>query len=321
MMLLVPLLATAAAARVMDSVPDVPRGWAFVRAAQPHDAVSLHVAMRQQYATELEQKVLGVSTPGHADYGKHLSLHELRSYTAPSDETNATVSSWISAYGIKPTVNNNWITFTTSVATANRLLDTKFDWYQHEAGGSPKLRTFSYSVPDELADHVDMIQPTTRFGQLESQRSTIFKMERLGNSFPATVQSLVDANTDSVAALCGPGVTPKCLKTLYNVNYTASPENNSVAFSSYLEQYARYDDLQAFQAKYVPEAQGQNFTVVMLNGGENDQTSDEDSGTGRISPLCRTGLTRSRGSKPGRAVSKRYQPSDPHHGIQYRWTW
>lgn len=80
---------------------------------------------------------------------------------------------------------------------------------------------------------------------------------------------------------CTP-VTPECLKALYNINYTPSANDNLVAFSSYLEQYARYTDLQAFETSFVPSAIGHNFSVQLVNGGLDNQTSTRDAGMCRL---------------------------------------
>jgi tripeptidyl-peptidase-1 len=234
------------------------------------------VALRQRRPAELEQAVMEISTPGHARYGKHMSREEMRTYTAPTKRAVDDVTAWLEEYGIKYTRDNDWISLSTTVRVANDLLDTKFAWYQYADDHTPRLRALSYSVPDAIADHVDLVQPTTRFGQLGAKRSTIFEMHIVDDDGEVSAQSInVDAAPD---ATCGSTITPDCLKSLYNIKYTAKPDGNLVAFASYLEEYARYSDLQSFENKYVTQAKGQNFSVVTINGGLNDQSSSDDSG-------------------------------------------
>ena len=65
---------------------------------------------------------------------------------------------------------------------------------------------------------------------------------------------------------------------LYNVHYKASPNNgNRIAYASFLEEYARYSDLNYFVGNVTPYAQGQNFSVVSIAGGLNDQSARNDS--------------------------------------------
>ncbi|KAK3989637.1 peptidase S8/S53 domain-containing protein, partial [Cladorrhinum sp. PSN332] len=275
-MLLLPtlLLAAAASARVMDTLAAIPQGWKHLRSAEPEEKVLLRVGLKQQHAQALEQAVLDMSTPGHVNYGKHMTRDELKSYTAPSEAATSAVVGWLQAHGIQPAVDNDWVTFTTTVDKANRLLDARFAWYRYSDDKTPKIRALSYAVPDEVARHIDLVQPTTRFGQPNAQRSTIFDVYR-----PERVHGSKFALADDQAPPnCGRTIVPSCLRDLYNVKYTPSNDPaNKVAFASFLEQYARYDDLQKFQAQYLPAAKGQNFTVELVNGGLDDQQSWEDS--------------------------------------------
>ncbi|KAL1853632.1 hypothetical protein VTK73DRAFT_8919 [Phialemonium thermophilum] len=275
--ILLSVLATLASARVFDSLHAVPKGWRELRAARSDDAIALKIALRQSRPAALEQAVLEISTPGHPNYGMHMTRDELRAYTAPSESAVADVTAWVRRHGARYSVDNDWISVSTDVGTANQLLNTTFSWYEYEGGGGPKLRTLAYSVPDEVADHVDLVQPTTRFGQLGSQKSTIFEMTIVDESVPAQLHAHVDLSgaADAVDVACTGVVTPDCLKSLYHINYTASADGNLVAFASYLEQYARYADLQTFETNYVPQAKGQNFSVTLINGGKNDQNSAE----------------------------------------------
>ncbi|KAH9899046.1 tripeptidyl-peptidase [Xylariomycetidae sp. FL2044] len=280
MLSLLTLFAAVATARVMDSLAAVPNGWTELRRASPDEPISLRIALRQQHAAALEQAVIQVSTPGHPKYGKHLSRNELRSYTAPTEQTVSTVVNWLTENNAETYVKNDWITFSTDVATANDMLNATFSWFEYESGGDPKLRTLSYSVPDEIASHIDLVQPTTRFGQLGAKKSTIFDIQYL--------DSMEDEPEDIFAAAAPPAecstsrITPACIKALYGINYTPSPEGNLVSFCSYLEEYARYSDLESFEDQYLPSALGQNFTVELVNDGLNDQASTDDSGEANL---------------------------------------
>lgn len=285
-MLLLALLASAVSARVLDSLPAVPKGWKEVRTATPDEPIALRIALRQQHSDALEQAVLEISTPGHPNYGMHMTREEVRSYTAPSAQAVSDVTQWIRQYSIKHQVDNDWISISTTVSTANALLNTTFGWYEYEGGGGLKLRTLSYSVPDEVAGHVDLVQPTTRFGQMGAKKSTIFEMTIVDEDETVKTPSAAGSKeADIAAATCSSTITPDCLKSLYNIKYTAKPDGNLVAFSSYLEEYARYSDLQTFETQYAPAAKGQSFSVTLVNGGLNDQQSSDDSGKSRPSSV------------------------------------
>ncbi len=159
-MLALVLLAAAATARVMDSVPAVPEGWRLVRAAVPSDP-----ARAEDGAPPAGRAGAGASHARRVDAGPlklrppPIAREQVRSLAAPSDAAVAEVSAWLREHGVWPDVDNDWITIRTSVGRANELLDAEFGWYQFGASGAPLLRTLAYSLPDDLADHVDMVQP------------------------------------------------------------------------------------------------------------------------------------------------------------------
>src|SRR5439155_385990 len=112
-LLLLAAAAAGASARVVDSLPGVPRDWVEVRAARADEPITLSIGLRQQRAAELEQAVLEISTPGHALYGRHLSRDELRAYTAPSSAALAAVHAWLDDHGIAHyAIDNDWVTLT-----------------------------------------------------------------------------------------------------------------------------------------------------------------------------------------------------------------
>ncbi|KAK3345588.1 peptidase S8/S53 domain-containing protein [Neurospora tetraspora] len=268
------LLAAGASAHVKSSLPSVPSGWKKVRAASADESVSLKIALPAHQSDALEAAILRVSTPNHPQYGMHLSSDEVRSLIAPSDETTDAVTEWLNRNGIKGKVDNDWVSFTTSVAKANNLLNTTFAWYQQDGDKTgPKLRTLQYSVPDELDVHVDMIQPTTRFGKLAAKASTIFEIyEEPETQGVANVKVAADEGHPT----CTGCIYPDQIRSLYNIKYKPSAsEKNTVAFASYLEQYSNYADFTSFAKAFVPEAADRNYTVQLVKGGLHDQSPDK----------------------------------------------
>jgi tripeptidyl-peptidase-1 len=290
------VLAVAASGRVMDRLAAIPQGWEHPRPASPDEFILLRVALKQQpqRVKALDQAVLEISTPGHPNYGLHMTRDELRSYTAPSEDTVSTVTAWLREHAIRPVVDHDWVSFITTVRTANELLDTEFSWYQYlQDTRGPALRALWYSVPDTVAAHIDLVQPTTRFGNLGARKSAIFDMHPVelgGNTIPGP-KAHAPANSSDP---CQSNINPECLRTLYNIRYKpVAPADNKVAFASFLEEYARYDDLDVFEKRFMPEAVGTNFSVELVNGGLNDQESGADSGKllfSSISQLLRATL-------------------------------
>src|SRR3569833_2648535 len=98
-MLLLSLLATAAMARVIHKLPEVPEGWKMVQSAESSDRLTLKLALRQRGAEALERATLEVSTPGHPNYGLHLTKKQKQTNTAPSSRAVSDVTRWRGGHG------------------------------------------------------------------------------------------------------------------------------------------------------------------------------------------------------------------------------
>lgn len=115
-----------------------------------------------------------------------------------------------------------------------------------------------------------MIQPTTRFAQLRPQKGSVFKAEYFRNLETGSTATSIG---NAISLSCNTTITPDCLRALYNVgNYTADPNvGSNFGVAGYLEQYAKYNDLDRFLNKYAKFAVSQNFTYELINGGASTQ--------------------------------------------------
>ncbi|KAJ5130065.1 Peptidase S8/S53 subtilisin/kexin/sedolisin [Penicillium bovifimosum] len=270
----VSLLASTAAADVFESLSAVPQGWRYSRTPRPDQPLKLQIALAQGDAPGFEAAVLEMSTPDHPTYGKHFNTHEeMKRMLQPSSESADSVRDWLESAGITRIEQDaDWMTIHTTVEAANELLAANFQFYVNSVKHIERLRTLRYSIPNKLMSHINMIQPTTRFGQLRANRAILHsQIKEKDEAFRS--------NAMSSSPDCNSIITPQCLKDMYNVgDYKADDSiGNKVAFVSYLEQYARYSDLELFEKNIAPFAKGQNFSVIQYNGGLNDQTSTADS--------------------------------------------
>jgi len=123
------------------------------------------------------------------------------------------------------------------------MLGAKYNVYQHGPSGEEVVRTLSYSLPQELHSHIDVVAPTTYFGTLRSMRSTSFIQPRPGNDAGASLVPISDA---TVPASCRTTITPTCLRDLYNTStYVPAATNvNKLGVAGYLGEFANTADLQ-----------------------------------------------------------------------------
>jgi tripeptidyl-peptidase-1 len=277
----VSLLSSSVAAEVFEKLSTVPQGWKYSHTPGDSDPIRLQIALRQHDVDGFETALLEMSDPYHANYGKHFQSHdEMKRMLQPTQEAVESVRGWLESAGISDIEEDaDWINFRTTVGVANDLLEADFKWYVNEVGHIERLRTLAYSLPQSVASHVNMVQPTTRFGQIKPNRATM-----RGRPVQVDADILSAAMQASDSSTCDQVITPQCLKDLYNIgDYKADPKGGSkVAFASFLEEYARYDDLAKFEEKLAPYAIGQNFSVIQYNGGLNDQNSANDSGEANL---------------------------------------
>jgi tripeptidyl-peptidase-1 len=256
---------------VVEQLHRVPDGWVQGSRPSPSMLIQFRLAMRQPRAREFEQLVLKIATPGDEMYGKHMKRDDVKSFLQPSAESSDAVLSWLKSEGVSEdltTVSSDWVKFIVPVKQAERMLNTTFYvFHDHDSNSnSYRVRTLEYSVPHSIHRYIQLIQPTTHFGKSKPHRSLVFD------------KAEVEA-PNGTAADCGTSVTPDCLRQLYKLgDFVANPDpRNKLGISGYLEQYARYDDLEGFLHEYAPNMTDANFTVQSINGGLNEQSSPTDS--------------------------------------------
>lgn len=202
-----------------------------------------------------------ISNPTHPRYGQHLKRDELKDLIKPRAESTDAILNWLDESGVpsEDIVNDGeWINFVAPVSTAQEMLDTTFKTYQSQMRTEiKKIRALHYSVPKNIREHIDMIQPTTRFGQIRPQHSQIIEKEEVPFMSAAA----------AVNATCNTTITPQCLKDAYNfANYKPGNASVLIGVTGYLEEYARFKDFAQFAAAFAPYAVGSNFTWTSVNG-------------------------------------------------------
>lgn len=264
---------------LMESLPNVPSGWSSVGKPPSSQRLHFRIAMTSPSEGLFEQTLYEISNPSHRSYGKHLKRDELKAMLRPHPEATESVLSWLKNAGVASediADDGEWINFMATVKEAENLLDTTFDIYRSTQARQDKVRTLQYSVPESLHQYINMIQPTTRFGQMRAERDFVFDYELLGEVGTAAIN----------VTACNATITPACLKGLYNIPEVPQFKSNKklgfAAFNNFLEQYPRFNDLATFEKEYAPYAVGQSFDYRFINGGLLNQTSTDDSGEANL---------------------------------------
>ncbi|CEJ91881.1 hypothetical protein VHEMI07567 [[Torrubiella] hemipterigena] len=255
------LAATVAAmpASVQFGTPSVheqiqlPQGWASAGVPHADAKMVMQIALKQKDIAGLQKRLAEIADHKHADYGKWLTREQMEAYTAPSDETVNMVKKWITTAGIHPSAisqpSPDWLHVDVPVSTAEKLLSTNYNVYHHAEDDLSLVRTAQYSLPQQLRDHIDTIQPTTSF-QAKKQDLALTK--------PAP-----DGPTD-----CHSLVTPPCVRSFYNVDYNGKGDKTSYGSTGLEEESARTSDYSTFLKTYDPNTSN-TFNAISVAGGVN----------------------------------------------------
>lgn len=274
----------ARAMQVHESIEKLPAGFKSKGQASPDEMLNLRIALVQNDATGLIEKLMDISSPISANYGQWLSREEVRSmarvllaghmfmadlldlvqterFTAPSSQSYAAVTSWLKENGLAATnlsTTGQWLSVSLPVKQANSLFDADFKIFNHESSNTDLVRTLSYSVPSDLKGDIDIVHPTTAlvhfFVCLSSSPISFmaffffFRFVAGISSGPTVTKEprkTAPKARDEVDDSCGSTITPTCLQELYGIpSDPANQTANVLGVSGYVEEWISDEDLQ-----------------------------------------------------------------------------
>lgn len=214
---------------------------------------------------------------------------QMKAFLRPSKEVSDAILDWLRSEGVPDgdiEDDGDWINFKVAVGKAESMLHTHFYYFQNKHVGIKRIRTLQYSIPKVLHGYVQMIQPTTRFGQLHPQISMVMGSFKAESTYHPSGYN---------ATFCNHTVTPDCLRGLYQLDgFMADPNvGNSLGISGYLDQYAQYAELQRFLNEYATYARNASFDVVSISGGLNIQNMPNTTDTGEANLDVQYGIAMS----------------------------
>ncbi|KAI0005254.1 subtilisin-like protein [Xylariaceae sp. FL0662B] len=263
---------TLVSREVIDSLPT---GWSLEADAKADEPIELSIMLKQPKMEELKARLSRTSDPLHEEYGHHLTRDETRAYQVPDSAGLDSILSWLGSNNItNVTTISSVVTISSTANSFNKLLNTTMRHYSFD-GSFSIVRAQAYSIPQSLERYIDFIHPISNF--MPPQRSRL-RLREIQSS-PEIIEN-VDYQP------CPVGVTPACLRALYNVTESDSlaPTESLVRFGigGFLEQWIKYADVSEFLGRYLPDlaASNYNFTVATLNNGTNPQEEGSSSRAG-----------------------------------------
>ncbi|KAF7558364.1 hypothetical protein G7046_g5804 [Stylonectria norvegica] len=249
---------------VLENTPTLPVGWEKLdRSPKANHPLRLSIALRQPDIDSLDTRIGSRKYFSSKTESNHLTREEARSLRVPDQEDVNGVLKWLKSHGMaaKATQDKDWVHVMTTVGKAELVLDTDIEFYSFE-NKKPVLRARSYSVPKSVSDSISFIHPIANFVPAKKELTSA------EYEFSQDIEARQNIP-------CGTGTDPECIRKLYNITYQtpdgASPIRLGVA--GFLEQNANFNDIDTFlkaRAKPVWET-GHNFSVELLNGGQNLQ--------------------------------------------------
>ncbi|TVY87935.1 Tripeptidyl-peptidase, partial [Lachnellula willkommii] len=251
--------------------------------ADPSLQLPVRIALAQNNLEHGGDRLLDISDPRSANFGKHLSSKEVGDLFRPSSESISAVRHWLHDSGIElerhnVTAGRGWLKFYASVGELENLLSAQYHVYGNLNSEEAHIGCDEYHLPSEIAPHVDFVAPSVSMLRIGGEKD--LKKKKRGEiksfspaSFPPHTTPATGITSDSFAigaseVPCHTAVTPDCLRTLYGIplgNLSAS--GNEIGIFEQGDFYDQRDLNLTFEAiaPYVP--QGTHPTLHGVDGG------------------------------------------------------
>eukprot|EP00013_Stygamoeba_regulata_P020118 CAMPEP_0177647164 /NCGR_PEP_ID=MMETSP0447-20121125/10156_1 /TAXON_ID=0 /ORGANISM="Stygamoeba regulata, Strain BSH-02190019" /LENGTH=580 /DNA_ID=CAMNT_0019149735 /DNA_START=8 /DNA_END=1750 /DNA_ORIENTATION=+ len=224
------VLGTAPKCAFNNNVKCHSHDWKLLPESDLESSVKLVFALTQRNAESCDSRLMEISTPGSPKFGDQYTFESLGKIFG-NPEGARVVKDFLIAHGVSEDEinvlpNNDFLTVRVPHIKAEELLGTKFFQFSSDSVTHKIIRAFQYSLPIDVAQHVDFV----------------------GNvvSFPRTahVRPIFAANDDQLT-------TPDLINKIYNIknNKCTSGQSTQSLFES-LGQSFSPDDLKEFQSQY-----------------------------------------------------------------------
>jgi tripeptidyl-peptidase-1 len=269
--------------QVIETVESKPKGWQQISPADTLSTLDLRIVVNSGNENALASKLMEIGTPGHGDYGKHLTQDQLSILVSPDIGVLRMLTMWISSFkGVGTTAysaETSSISFQCTVAAATKMFQADFETYTMENKmGEPIIRTLQYSLPEEFIPFVSLVHPITYFPTIKDYQSA---SKMVKEELRDISQPLISRDTDPALLAACTTITPTCIAKMYNIDYTppvnTTPSGSSYGVVGFLEQWISHSDITSFTSKYgisnATRANPGTFTVELVNGGTNNESA------------------------------------------------
>jgi len=258
----------------------------------PDAIIPVRIALKQSNLHLGYDRLMEVSHPTSANYGKHLSPGEVHSMFAPAEDAELTVRQWLYETGIRDILsyeNKGWLAVHLAARDAERIFNTTY--FAHETTRGLMLGCDQYYLPSHVSEQVDFIKPgIVLSGRVKTLQ--VLKREVHGSNdnrgwsrwpgyprpgpvhvppWPYCEPPPGGYNIPPDLQNCDRNMTPTCIKALYEIPKTnfSDPANRMGLFEFY-DAFSQAD-LNLFFAHFAPDVpQGTHPQIDSIDGGTSD---------------------------------------------------
>jgi len=143
--------------------PEDHEGFQRLHRADPRTNMKFRIALKQYNLDVLEAKLMDISNPESANYGKWMKQHEVLDLIAPEQAVVDNIANWLRLNGAQKVDASarDSIKAEASVRTIETLFKTEMHEYQHETGKKQTRHFGSLTIPDEFSEHINLISGIT----------------------------------------------------------------------------------------------------------------------------------------------------------------
>ncbi|CAJ2505988.1 Uu.00g001180.m01.CDS01 [Anthostomella pinea] len=247
-------LPSAVPMTLFESVRSAPSAWSQVGTAPKDEVFELRIYLAKQNVAEFQELALNIATPGHEQYGKHLSLTQIDAIVAPKAESKDLVFQWLGNHSLADgaTVNarGNVVLVNVTISQAEQLLAAEYNSYTNAETQETRSRALEVNIPVALDGHISMMQPTTFFGFQGLQP----KVHPKSDISPEVTYT-----------------TPTTLAALYGFSGVKTLTSGIMGIGGFIGQWSSTSDLKTFLTKFVIKGfanTGQSYTCDTINSGK-----------------------------------------------------
>ncbi|THH29362.1 hypothetical protein EUX98_g4824 [Antrodiella citrinella] len=261
--------------RIIDPVDWIPD-----RRLDAEKILPMRIGLSQQNLHRVEELLMSVSHPESPSYGQHFTPDEVVNLFRPSDQTISAVKEWLTSSGIldhrlRLSPSKGWIEFNATTAEVEELLQTEYHVYFHPETGAEQISCHSYSVPEHIREHIDLIKPTVHFKRRlpsnAQRKKRSFNPGLPTGSFkpgPKTNGVKPQVHLPSDLANCDVNITPDCVRALYKIDHKpVNTARNSYGIVEFTPQALLFTDLDMFFGNFSPTQVGTRPKLVSVDGG------------------------------------------------------